>query len=213
MKSFPSNTAIQNILLPYGIAASDGIATAIRTYAELLARWNSRVALTTVSEPEEVIRFHFGESMFAVSKLDIREGRLADIGTGAGFPGIPIRMVSEGIHLTLVEANQKKAAFLSEGARILSLSGVEVIRSRMEDLRDPERYTFDFVTARALGSYDELLRWAELHLRADGRLILWLGADEAKKISKASGWKWQQPISIPETKARVLLLGQVEGDG
>jgi 16S rRNA (guanine527-N7)-methyltransferase len=208
MLPFPGDSRIGELLLPYGVEADQDLCRGIRAYATLLAQWNSKVALTTITDPEEVIRFHFGESMFAVSKLDIREGRLADIGTGPGFPGIPIRMVLPHLELTLVESNQKKAAFLSEVVRTLALKNVSIARKRVEDLRDPERYIFDFVTARALGNYQRFLEWSQAHISQAGRVILWLGSEEASKIEQKSTWRWQSPVSIPQSRSRVLLDGR-----
>jgi 16S rRNA (guanine527-N7)-methyltransferase len=208
MLPFPANSRIRELLLPYGVEADVALCDSVRSYATLLAQWNSKVSLTTVTDPEQVIRFHFGESIFAVSKLDIREGRLADIGTGPGFPGIPIRMVLPRVELTLVESNQKKAAFLSEVVRTLALKNVSIVRKRLEDLRDPEIYMFDFVTARALGNYEGFLEWSRTHIPDLGRVILWLGSEEASKIGQESRWRWHGPVPIPRSRSRVLLDGR-----
>src|SRR5271166_2654316 len=110
MKQLQNNT-IQATLTPYDVTASDLLCDQIRTYIDLLLHWNQKTSLTTVTDPTEILRFHFGESFFAVGSVPIRHGRLADVGSGAGFPAVPIRMVSEGLSAILVESNQKKATF------------------------------------------------------------------------------------------------------
>ncbi|MGB7752304.1 MAG: 16S rRNA (guanine(527)-N(7))-methyltransferase RsmG, partial [Candidatus Acidiferrales bacterium] len=146
-------------LRPYGATASARLCDQIRIYVDLLLRWNQRTSLTTVTDPEGIVRFHFGESLLAVTAVPIRHGRLADVGSGAGFPAVPIRMVSEDLNVILIESNQKKATFLSEIVRELQLANVDVRRSRMEEI-DFSRDTVDFVTARAIGIDDEFLDWS-----------------------------------------------------
>src|SRR5271156_2910307 len=108
MKQLSIDT-IRAALKPYGVAANDLLCEQIRMYIDLLLRWNQKTSLTTVTDPTEILRFHFGESLFAAGCVPIRHGRLADVGSGAGFPAVPIRMVSEGLEVILVESNQKKA--------------------------------------------------------------------------------------------------------
>src|SRR5579871_2188810 len=105
---------IKTILGQYNISPGEDLCTMIRGYVALLLKWNAKVSLTSITAPEEIVRIHFGESIFAAMEACLDKGRLADIGTGAGFPGIPIRMVCPGISLTLIEPNSKKCAFLGE---------------------------------------------------------------------------------------------------
>jgi 16S rRNA (guanine527-N7)-methyltransferase len=201
-----SNEFIERTLRPFGTSIDAALAEAIRTYVDLLLQWNSKIALTTITEPTEILRLHFGESFFAAAVAKVASGRVADIGTGAGFPGIPIRMVAPAVHLTLVESVAKKTAFLGEAVRRLRLSGVDIIRCRMEDFT-PER-KFDFVTARALGHYEKLLEWSGMQLSQTGKLVLLLGQDESKKLSGISTWKWNPPVQIPGTASKFLLIGE-----
>src|SRR5579863_1760181 len=120
-------------LEPYGVALGGNLrADKITAYISLLLRWNKAISLTTVTDPGEILRFHFGESLFASSFLDLKNGRLADVGSGAGFPGLPLAMANQSLNVTLIESNAKKAAFLSEVTRSLELQDVTVARSRME---------------------------------------------------------------------------------
>ena len=126
-----SNEAILRALEPYNFFASAEFCEKIRTYASLLLMWNRSISLTTVTEPLEILKIHFGESLFAISEVPISNGRLADVGSGAGFPGMALAIANFSLGVTLIESNAKKCTFLSEVARALELSNVTVTRSRM----------------------------------------------------------------------------------
>src|SRR5271156_4914611 len=202
----PTTLDVERELKPYGIQASQHLCEQVRTYVSLLLQWNRKISLTTVVDPLEIIRFHFGESLVAASAVPIRDGRLADVGSGAGFPGIPLRMLIPQLDLTLIESNAKKAAFLSEASRALHLDRVLVARGRMKDL-DPGTPPFDFITARALGQHGDLLEWSKAHLTGNGKVILWIGDDDAKSLSRNPEWTWRKPVHIPGSKQRFLLIG------
>src|SRR5579862_4279118 len=139
-----SDLRIAALLGAYGVATSPALADAIRTYISMLLRWNSRISLTTVVDPVEILKFHFGESLFAISKVPISFGRLADVGSGAGFPGLPLAMFVRDLEVVLIESNLKKATFLSEIVRELKIDNVAVSRMRAEDIG--EKAYFSFVT-------------------------------------------------------------------
>jgi 16S rRNA (guanine527-N7)-methyltransferase len=202
-----SDERIRETLLPYGVVVHDDLCAAIRVYAQTLLRWNEKISLTTVTDPNEILRIHFGESFFAASVAAVTDGRVADIGTGAGFPGIPIRMLRLGVKLTLVEPVTKKTAFLAEVLRDLSISDATIIRCRMEDLSE-DMTGFDLITARALGRYDALLRWSKTRISQNGLITLLLGDLEAEKISKDRSWSWQDPVQVPGSRARFVLIGR-----
>ena len=168
--------------------------------------WNRKISLTTVTDPLEILRFHIGESLFAASAVPIRDGRLADVGSGAGFPGLPLRMLLPELDLTLIESNSKKAAFLAEAARTLDLDHVWVLRSRMEQV-DSSIAPFQFTTSRALGHHDEFLAWSRSRLKEGGKVILWVGEEDAEAIRQKLGWLWRKPIHIPGSRRRCLLVG------
>jgi 16S rRNA (guanine527-N7)-methyltransferase len=200
-----SDARIAEIFQSYGLAPDFGVFAQIRTYVALLLKWNATISLTAITDPIEICKLHFGESIFAVSAVPVRDGRLADVGSGAGFPGLPLRMASPEIELTLIESNARKAAFLSEVVRALELEGVEIFRGRMKD-HTPDKL-YDRIAARALGQHDNLLKWATKNLNPSGRVVLWLGEDDSAAISQAPNWDWRFPIPIPGSKRRVLLVG------
>ena len=201
-----TSAQISNALKPYGVTPSVDLIRGIRTYIELLLKWNRSISLTTVTDIEQILRFHFGESLFALSMLPVGKSRLADVGAGAGFPGIPLAMASPNLTVTLIESNAKKYAFLNEVIRELRLRNVTALHSRMEEVKAPGQ-DFDIVTARALGKFENLLRWAQEGLARDGRIALWLGSEGATGISADSRWKWNPPVPIPRSQRRYILIG------
>jgi 16S rRNA (guanine527-N7)-methyltransferase len=201
-----TNKSIITSLRPYGVEASALLCDQIRSYVDLLLRWNIKTSLTAVTDPAEIIRFHFGESLLAVTTVPIRHGRLADVGSGAGFPAVPIRMVSNDMSVILIESNQKKATFLAEVVRELQLQGVEVRRCRMEDVRFDDE-TVDFVTARAVRINEVFLNWSRGSLNPSGSVVLWLGEEDASRVSRNTGWRWNDLIQIPQSERRMILRG------
>jgi 16S rRNA (guanine527-N7)-methyltransferase len=191
-------------LASYGVRPDARLLGQIRDYISLLLLWNQKISLTTVVSPDEIIRFHFGESFFAVEKVPFENGRLADVGSGAGFPGIPLAMLVPELKVTLVEANLKKAAFLAEVIRKLALHNASVVRARMQDLDWNE---LDFITARALGHRDEFIGWSYRSLAPSGRLVLWVGTGATRAIMCERAFSWRQPIPVPGSRHRVLLIG------
>lgn len=167
--------------------------------------WGRKIALTTISNEEDVIRFHFGESIFALSLESFEHGRLADVGSGAGFPGLAIKLLRPNLPVTLLEPNKKKCAFLNEVARKLQLSNVEVLPVPFEASRILPN-ELGFVTARALGRISDLLSWSGVTLHHGGRILLWLGAEDAEKTAQIPSWHWLQ-VQIPGTVKRRILFG------
>src|SRR6476660_5630396 len=149
---------IRELLAPFleGEAISDQQSNLISDHLQLLLKWNPRINLTAVTDPEQIVTRHFGESLFAarvLAKDSPLSGSLIDLGSGAGFPGIPIKIWAPGLNVTLIEARQKKATFLREVARILGLAGLEVAHQRGELLG----LRADVVTIRAVEKFDKSL--------------------------------------------------------
>ena len=184
-----------------------GQLASIARYLALLKKWNQTIPLTSIEEDSQLLSWHFGESIFAGSLLSIERGRLADVGSGAGFPGLPLKIAFPELEVALIEPNSKKCAFLREIQAVLGLSGVEIVRGRYEDLSVAPA-SFDFVCSRALGGYRRLLQWSRVALKPKGHVVLWLGMEDSTLLSRTKGWNWQLPVKIPESRRRVLLLGR-----
>ena len=133
-------------------------------YLELLLKWNARTNLTSIREPEEIVRRHFGESLFVAAHLPDC-ATLLDLGSGAGFPGLPIQLARPRLRVTLAESQHKKAAFLREVVRTLGLS-TEIWGGRVEDL--PVERRFEVVALRAVDRPNEALALARERIAPGG---------------------------------------------
>jgi 16S rRNA (guanine527-N7)-methyltransferase len=205
---------IAELLAPFTAPAdlSPQTLTQLQSYLDLLLRWNARMNLTAVRDPEHIVTRHFGESLFAARVLlgDVtnraQDCSVVDVGSGAGFPGIPIKLYAPEIELTLIESHGKKATFLREVVRTLGLKGPEVFCGRAEQWGK----TADVVTLRAVEQFERTLPIAAGLVGVKGKLCLLLGAGQvpiAKKILGAA-WTWEKPEVVPQSNERVVLLGR-----
>ena len=166
------------------------IATPLLAYLALLARWNATYNLTAIRDPREMVAKHLLDSLAMHPYIDAianAAGRLADLGTGAGLPGIPLAIAKPGLQVTLVESNGKKTRFLREAVRKLGLGNVEVVESRIEAFDAPGR--FDAITARALATLPAILESGGHLLRPGGVLLAMKGVVPAEEIAALpAGW-------------------------
>jgi len=197
---------IRRSLGRFQISVNDRQVALIQQYMKILAQWNERLNLTAIRDPLEILYRHFCESMFAAAAIPINSGRLADIGTGAGFPGIPLKIIRPELELFLVESNIKKGTFLAEVLRDLELSNAKVLISRYQELSE-ELAPIDYVCARAVGEYGPFLNWAAAAQLSASRLVLWVGGRDLDEIQKSAEWQWREPISVPESLRRFILVG------
>ncbi len=179
----------------------------LSVYLELLLKWNARVNLTAIRGPEEIVARHFGESLFAAGrlypKMEQAPGRLADLGSGAGFPGLPIKLWAPALELTLIEAQQKKSVFLKEVVRALDLQGVEVYSGRAEQAG----FTAETVTMRAVEKFTEVLPVAASLIAAGGRLALLVGSEQvARAEAVLPAWEVVERYPIPQSRLRMLAV-------
>jgi 16S rRNA (guanine527-N7)-methyltransferase len=201
-----SESTIRKALREFDIDLDARQVIQTQTYLKLLMAWNDKVNLTAIREPREMLYRHFCESMFAVRVADLENCRLADIGSGAGFPGLALAIVAPNAHMFLVEANAKKATFMGEVLRGLKLSNAKVFNRRFEEL-GAEIAPVDYVCARALGDFKTLLTWARSQAIDGKHVMLWLGAGDVSEVEKLSGWRWKSPVPVPQSLRRVILVG------
>lgn len=182
----------------------------ISTYIDLLLRWNARINLTAIRVPEEIVTRHFGESLFLARHLFPEPSAagvsVLDIGSGAGFPGLPLKIWAPAISLTLVEANHKKAAFLREVIRALTLTDVNVITVRAETLAGTQ-LPADIVTLRAVERFETILPTAARLVAPGGRLALLIGSAQLSDLAALTpNLTWSPPIPVPQSDSRVLSI-------
>ncbi len=209
----------------------------ISAYLDRLLRWNARMNLTAVREAGNIVTRHFGESLFAAAQLfpagelPVPDGRLLDVGSGAGFPGLPMKIWAPGLDVILIESRQRKAAFLREVVRDLALDNVAVFSGRAQDF--PGRA--QVVTLRAVERFEDVLLVAA---RLCGTAALGCGANPGCALAAPSRvghskpetrnsklalligsaqiavarrllphFAWADPLPIPLSSSRVLLIG------
>ena len=191
------------------------LAPPLLAYLGLLARWNRTYNLTSVRDPREMLRKHLLDSLAMhpyVEELAGRGGALADLGTGAGLPGIPLAIARPGLRVALVESNGKKARFLREAVRQLGLGNVQVAESRIEAFDAPGR--FDAITARALATLPLILDLGGHLLAPGGRLLAMKGVVPDEEIAALPpGWRVEsvQPLTVPGLDAERHLVVVARG--
>jgi 16S rRNA (guanine527-N7)-methyltransferase len=149
-----------------------------------------------------------GSTGYWVLGTDHCTPRVLDIGSGAGFPALPLKIWAPHIHLTLVESNHKKAAFLREVARALTLTNIDVITDRAEVLAArPDFPHADIVTLRAVEHFDTILPQAVTFLAPNATLALLIGAAQIPHLTTLTTLQWHPPIPVPQSHTRVLSIG------
>ena len=194
-----SQDKIATLLAPYleGVDAPN-LYPQLSTYLDLLLKWNARTNLTAIRDPEEIVRRHFGESLFAGRHIPPETRTLLDFGSGAGFPGLPIQLLRPELAVTLAESQNKKATFLREVVRTLGLK-TEVWAARVEDMAQvtPDR-RFEVVAMRAVDNMDAALAAAKARIAPGGRLAVLTTAQHAPGAGTL--------VPIPNSDSGVLFL-------
>jgi 16S rRNA (guanine527-N7)-methyltransferase len=198
--------ALESLLAPFIQAplSADQLGK-FQLFLDLLLKWNAKISLTAVRTPEEIVRRHFGESLFTGEHLRSEAGsEVADLGTGAGFPGIPIALLRPDWKLLLIESQQKKVAFLREVIRTLGITNASVHAGRAENLGIKSQ----IVTMRAVEKFESALPIAASLVASGGQLALLIGITQAEAARQTlPDLDWQKPIAVPESRERVLLVG------
>lgn len=197
---------VSELLEPFGLSLNSEQDAKLAIYLELLLKWNAKINLVGQATTEECVTRHFGESLFLQLCVDI-DGSLLDIGSGAGFPGLALKIICPTLKVTLLEPIAKKRAFLKEVARTCQFGDVTVLGTRIEQFSGSGQ-TFDFATSRAVGGFDQLIENSARCLIPGGRLCLWLGEDQAASIrASSSRFNWADARPIPLSRKRVILFG------
>jgi len=186
-----------------GIAElTDEQAAALESHYNLLVLWNRTLNLTTIRDLPEVIERHYGESLFLAARLPAGPLRIVDVGSGAGFPGLPVAVYRPDCAVTLIESHQRKAVFLKEAAR--DLTNMRVLARRAEQVAgqvNEKNDEFDLAVSRAV-SYSDL----SPSLKALAPAAYLLGG--AESAPDDMGFVWESPVPLPWGKQRFLRMGR-----
>ena len=174
---------LQDGLTALGLPA-DGIPALIR-YADLLVEKNKVMNLTAITEPADIARLHFLDSAALLTIADFKEKTVADVGTGAGFPGVPLRIIEPSMHLTLLDALNKRVEFLKEVCGDLGLADVECVHARAEELAADRRESFDLVTSRAVAALPLLCELCLPLVNVGGSFISMKSVDAGAELDSA----------------------------
>jgi len=206
----PSQQAIERAAKEFKLSLSYSQVEQIQQYTKILWTWNDKVNLTAIRDPLEILYRHFCESMFGATLLPVENCRLADVGSGGGFPGLPLKIMRPDLQLFLVESNVKKATFLAEVIRELGLTDARVLVSRYEELAE-EVAPLDVICSRALGDFSNFLTWAASPSVSAKQVLLWLGGRDLEEVRAQPSWTWSEPLPIPKSLQRFLLTGTRAG--
>ncbi|HVB73218.1 MAG TPA: 16S rRNA (guanine(527)-N(7))-methyltransferase RsmG [Ktedonobacteraceae bacterium] len=191
-------------------------------YRQELIEWNGRFNLTAITDPEEILFKHFLDSLSILTAFDAPQARVLDIGAGAGFPGLPLKILRPQWRVVLLEATGKKVSFLRHIIETLELRDVEAVQGRAEELahRQAYRALFDLVTARAVASLPTLLEYAAPYCRVGGQIILPKKGELAEELAQGklaarqlgSILKADKAVTLPglEDGRRLLIWEQVK---
>ena len=191
-------------------------------YRQELIEWNGRFNLTAITDPTEILFKHFLDSLSLLTAFDRPQARVLDIGAGAGFPGIPLKIVRPGWQVVLLEATGKKVTFLQHVIETLRLYDIEAVKGRAEELarQQSDRASFDLVTARAVASLPVLLEYAAPYCRVGGQIILPKKGDITEELAQGKLAARQlgavlrddKTVTLPELEdgRRLLVWEQVK---
>ena len=185
-------------------------------YKEILKEWNEKINLTAITKDEEIYEKHFKDSLLGEKYIE-KNSTVLDIGTGAGFPSLPIKIVREDIKLTLNDSLNKRIVFLNEVINVLGLKNVRTIHSRAEDLDKKEKY--DYVLSRAVARLNTLCEYCLPFVKTGGYFIAYKSKEtdeeikEAEKAIKIMGGKIEKIEEIPlndKTIRRLVIIKKIK---
>lgn len=185
-----------------GVSLNAAVLDQFALHAAELLRWNRRFNLTAITAPLDVAVKHYIDSVAPSAHIPSR-GTLLDIGTGGGFPGIPLKILNPELDVTLVESSRKKASFLKHAARLLALKPLQVVEIRAEEIQLPQKNAgFDVIVSRALAPLDRFLTMALPLVARGGLLVAWKGKLAPAELDRGVRYL-QEAAAIPATNVFV----------
>jgi 16S rRNA (guanine527-N7)-methyltransferase len=204
---------IRELLTPFDLSLNTDETNKVRVYLDLLLRWNAKINLTAIRDAGECVTRHFGESLYLVRFARL-EGGLLDIGSGAGFPGLALKIAFPELRVTLLEPVAKKRAFLKEVARACEMNLVDVRSERLgefvkQQIETGQHSRFDAATSRAVGRLVGLIPGAVECLERRATLYLWLSDRQREEVFRASQGlvEWNTAIPLPLAQHREIWRG------
>ena len=209
-------------ILQEGLSAlslpTQGIPALIR-YAELLAEKNQVMNLTAITDPAEVARLHFLDSAALLTLADFQGKRVVDVGTGAGFPGLPLKILEPSLHLTLLDAQRKRVDFLQEVCESLGLENVTCVHGRAEEFAQEHRESFDLAVSRAVAALPVLAELCLPLVKPGGQFLSMKSVDCGEELNAAGravhllGGRMEKPqdyvISGTNIRHRLLIMTKI----
>ncbi|HOF65362.1 MAG TPA: 16S rRNA (guanine(527)-N(7))-methyltransferase RsmG [Bacilli bacterium] len=193
-----------------GIKITDDMITKLDLYATFLIEKNNEFNLTAITKKEEIIEKHFYDSLLCGTIYKFEKDKVIDIGTGAGFPGIPLKIVFSDINLTLLEATKKKCNFLEEVINKLDLKNVTVINKRAEEYIKEKREIYDLVLARAVAPLNVLLELCIPYIKVGGMMIVMKGKQGLNELETSQKAIEKLKIRVIFSKPSYLETDKVE---
>ena len=180
------------------VKMSDEQLSQFDSYARFLVEYNEKINLTAITEYSEIVEKHFYDSLL-LSKYRKMEGTLVDVGTGAGFPGVVLKIAFPELKVKLIEPLHKRCVFLNELIERLDLKDIEVLNVRAEDYSKNHREAFDFVTARAVTNLNALIELCGAMVKLDGCFIALRGKDGLSEIENAAYAIYSMGFEVEDT--------------
>lgn len=191
------------------------------SYMNLLIEWNQKINLTAIIEPKDILVKHFIDSLSIEKNINKENPRVLDIGTGAGFPGIPLKIAREDINIVLIDAVNKKINFLNEVIKELKLENIKTLHTRAEDLAAEQEYreSFDFVTSRAVSNLTTLSEYMLPFCKIGGYAICMKGPgvneelEDSKKAIEILGGKIEKIESLTinnEYERNIVIIKKIK---
>lgn len=170
-----------------GVPLSEKNEEKFSAYTRLLLEWNKKINLTSVTDEKEIIIKHYLDSLSLGSAVDLKGKTLIDVGAGAGFPGIPLKILREDLAVTLLDSLEKRVRFLNEVIGCLSLDGIEAIHGRAEDygVKQEYREKYDYATARAVAELSVLCEYCLPFVKPGGLFIAMKGPSAETELQEA----------------------------
>lgn len=180
---------IEQGLSTLALSPSPGAADKLARYGELLLEKNQVMNLTAITEPKQVACLHMLDCAALLGQLDLKGKRLIDVGTGAGFPGLVLKILEPSLELTLLDGLQKRLSWLAEVAQELELGEITFLHARAEEaaMKPPHREAYDFATARAVADMSVLSEMCLPYVKVGGTFCAMKSVDSTEELSRAEG--------------------------